>query len=585
MPGVRRILLAAALALTLPTGAAAQTAPKPKKPEKPVRPFVFQAKAFPGGALPDKEPQNVPLAGAAPTLALSTSYIGHDAAEPTIAPLKDGRVVYVAAGFNPAGLAVTSLFRTADNGRSWQDITPVTNAPTTLDPYVYADPVSNRLFSIDLEALAGSYIMYSDDAGDTFNSTAITAPAVNDHQAFFSGPVPADDPLALQGDRRYWYCVNGVSHVACSYSDDGGQTFVPVANPPYAGCAGCQTGHGAVDSQGRMFLPRGGLPGGADAGPPQVAITPDGGQTWKTVTVAPRELESAIRHTGIEVDRDDNLYYVWHDAKHLLPYMAVSRNHGETWGKPVMIAPPGVHDANFPEIAAGEKGRVAIIFPGSSVDDQTDTTRPWHGWVLTSTNALDPEPTFQATPIDRGDDPLHRGACNGRCSGMFDFLDVQVSPADGTVWASFVDTCVAVNKCTTTRQAGLAQAAEAVAVHQIGGERLVGPPLPGTPSAVAPAPPSRLPRPDRTKPRITRLSVGTSKGRRVVRYRLSEAASVTLTVRKGRKVVGRLTTGRPTRSGSLPLRGLPRGRLVLTLVARDAAGNRGRAVRRSFRVR
>jgi hypothetical protein len=38
-------------------------------------------------------------------------------------------------------------------------------------------------------------------------------------------------------------------------------------------------------------------------------------------------------------------------------------------------------------------------------------------------------------------DPIYRGWCDGRCGGMFDFLDIQVSPKDGTAWASAVDTC------------------------------------------------------------------------------------------------------------------------------------------------
>ena len=316
--------------------------------------------------------------------------------------------------------------------------------------------------------MAGSFLTYSDDGGKTWTPGVISAPGANDHQTFFTGPRPAGatlPPSVIDWPTVGYYCVNALAQVSCSRTLDGGATFQELPSAPFSGCVGCQTGHGVVDSQGRVFLPRGDwLRLDGPDGPPQIAISEDAGTTWKVVDVS-TTLPPAGRHTAVAVDKADNVYYVWNDDLFKLPWMSVSRDHGQTWSKPMMVAPPGVHDSNFPMVAAGDAGRVAISFPGSSVDSWNDATRPWHAWVAVTDNALADTPTFHANVADDGTDPLHRGACDGRCAGMFDFIDLQTSPKDGTVWASFTDTCTAGNGCTTQRKDNLATDAQGIAVR------------------------------------------------------------------------------------------------------------------------
>jgi hypothetical protein len=129
-----------------------------------------------------------------------------------------------------------------------------------------------------------------------------------------------------------------------------------------------------------------------------------------------------------------------------------------------MIAPPGVHEVNFPTITAGDAGRIAITFPGTTVDNPQDPTRPWNSYVVVSSNALDPDPLFHSNIANDPDDPVHRGDCLGRCAGMFDFLDIQPSPADGTAWASAVDTCTGA--CVTDPSAP-ADSARGIAIQTL----------------------------------------------------------------------------------------------------------------------
>ena len=590
MPSV--VLRAAAVAACAFSCLAAPSFAQDLKPEKPVGPssytpwhFVPRPEPKEGDPKPP-EPQSSPAPYAGEALVVQPHYIGRDAAEPTMGVDKDGVAFYAAGAFDgPAGLAHTKIFRSTDNGTTWQDTTFGASGqdfpPTTLDPYVYVDSATGRVFSIDLFG-AGSFLVYSDDKGETWQQSAISAPGVNDHQTFFTGPPPKANPLITTQDtfpNVAYYCVNTLGGASCSLSTDGGQTFQPTTQP-FTGFGGLH-GHGEVDADGRVFIPYG-------TGGTNIAISEDGGVTWENVEVSP-EIPAADVHTAVAADRAGNLYYVWYDGRELLPYLSVSRDHGKTWGKPMMIAPPGVHDVNFPEIVAGDAGKIAIIFPGSSVDDQEDETRPWHAWMTVSTNALDPNPLFVANVADPGD-VLHRGTCNGRCAGMFDFLDLQLSLKDGTAWATFTDTCTPENDCPTDRSSGLATDAQGVAVHQIFGPKLVGEGYIGGGAGGSATPvksPSSPGRADRKQPKVRRLRIVRSKKKKAyfLRWRLSERASVKIRVRRGAKTIAKTQSGRPAKTGKLKLGRLPRGRYRVALTPTDPAGNMGKTKRIRYRRR
>ena len=97
-------------------------------------------------------------------------------------------------------------------------------------------------------------------------------------------------------------------------------------------------------------------------------------------------------------------------------------------------------------------------------------------------NALDANPTFTWTTANNPNDPVHRGSCGpGRCDAedggsMFDFLDIQVSPADGAFWGSTSDTCVpdpdAAKNCVTNPKAQKLRPGQGAAIRQV-----KGPPL------------------------------------------------------------------------------------------------------------
>ncbi|MDP9183158.1 MAG: hypothetical protein M3P04_10340, partial [Actinomycetota bacterium] len=196
-------------------------------------------------------------------------------------------------------------------------------------------------------------------------------------------------------------------------------------------------------------------------------------------------------------------------ARDRLPYLAVSRDRGAHWSKPLMVGAPGVKEATMPNIDVGPDGRVAIVYLGSTdspgrpfiereqcplqmpgcalamghalfdafgvpvvLDNQVaaryrNTT--WNGYLTVSLRPLAREPLFASVSVNRPGDPLARGACGpnpDRCE-VGDFFDVVVAQ-DGSVWASMVDACVSTCVRPRSDDEKLGDAARAVMGRLLG---------------------------------------------------------------------------------------------------------------------
>ena len=394
--------------------------------------------------------------------------VGLNGVEPTLGQTKNGDVFYVAFQSNFR----IEVVRSQDEGKSWDIVSPnlgTRNAHLlSLDPYIYVDPRTDRIFTIDL-TVACAYLSFSDDHGKswTTNPLACGRP-VNDHQTLFAGK-PTVSPSTIY-DSVVYYCWNDVGSSSCGKSIDGGITFTPTGSPAFTGvdpetsnqdgadlCGGLH-GHGYAGQDGTIYIPKG------HCGQPWLAMSKDEGATWTRVQVA--KIGAEGHEASVATDKQGNIYYTW-VARNRLPYLVVSKNGGTSWSRPMMVGPPGLKEANLPSLDVGDPGKVAISYMGSENspfrlgkdgggectavntcgDEDAYAKTTWNGYTTISANVLDKNPIFYSGTVNNKKDPLIRDTCGpGRCRAVFDFIDVVIGP-DGTAWSAWVDGCISI--CAT----------------------------------------------------------------------------------------------------------------------------------------
>ncbi|MHB8585075.1 MAG: sialidase family protein [Thermoplasmatota archaeon] len=442
--------------------------------------------------------------------------------EPTLGvDPKTGDVFFFPTRSATAGDLASALevARSADGGRTWSIVGPTLGSepshPTTFDPYFYLDPATGRIFADDDVTTNCAQISFSDDLGATWTNS-VTGCTTLDHQTIFAGkPVSS---MTIGYPRVVYRCSyeasgDGVGLTSsCLKSLDGGLAWIPTGAPTFgpalgAGNVGMPTcdpalGHGAAGPDGTIYLPSG------LCGVPVLAVSHDEGATWTTVRVSdhgePLTAYGMYGHeAGVGADRAGNVYYGW-IGQDRRPYVTISRDEGKTWGAPLALAVPGVREASLPELIVGGVGKFAMVYMGSrNAPPAANSTAPcagtgeaacletavcpmfgacigahpvppayrnvtWNGYIVETTNALAPHPTFVGTSVNDPSRPLARGDCdpNG-CQAENDFLDIRLGP-DGSPWAAFVDGCV--QACL--RDGGQDDASEGAVGHLAGGPSL-----------------------------------------------------------------------------------------------------------------
>ena len=423
-------------------------------------------------------------AGKTPKAQLLT--VGHDALEPTLGVTKEKTLFFAAAG-RIVGEG-TAIMKSLDGGRSWEDTSPGVLGrhlhPITLDPYIWVDEPTGRLFSIDL-TVACSYMSFSDDQGETWTTNPLACGRpVNDHQTLFGGP-PALSPTAGYPHVLY-YCWNDFgAGTSCSKSLDGGIGWVSTGQPAFLGvdpgndqgsrfqCGGF-IGHGVVDGDGVVYLPK------EHCGRPFLGISRDEGTTWEHVQVSDLPTEAFGSDTSVAVDKNGTIYYLFQSMKDRQPYLVFSKDDGKSWSRPKMVGHPDVNEMSLPTLDVGKPGAVALAYVGSTNGpysrcglDCTDADyakTTWNGYIGMSPNVFAKEPVFFSAPANHPSDPIFRGRCDfsTRCGPILDFIDVEISP-DGTPYGSFVDACI--GPCVEAETA-MENAAAGIAGRLVGGPRL-----------------------------------------------------------------------------------------------------------------
>jgi hypothetical protein len=152
---------------------------------------------------------------------------------------------------------------------------------------------------------------------------------------------------------------------------------------------------------------------------------------------------------GAAIDSAGNIYVTWatpnaRNGSYEL-WFASSHDHGATYYGPFKINPPGTQ-ADSPWIAAGDNGRVAIVYYGTTgtEDPSTTTNDQWNVMFAQSLNAADREPVF--TVSQASDHVTHIGQicnvgilCGSNTRNLLDFFKVAIGP-DGLANIAYADT-------------------------------------------------------------------------------------------------------------------------------------------------
>ena len=201
----------------------------------------------------------------------------------------------------------------------------------------------------------------------------------------------------------------------------------------------------------------------------------DGGLTWTTHTVFQADTSNGKAPSygnifgNVAIDSGGNYYALFDgtaddnnaDTNPYHVYLAVSRDHGQTWSTPIQVD----HDANgagthvLAHLAVTSPGNVDVVWYGTSATGEpngfcgtlvsqspctdsagkpdglapyTDTNAPaWNVYLAQSTNALSASPTFKqvaanATPTHYGEICTNGLVCGSSDRSILDYISVAV---------------------------------------------------------------------------------------------------------------------------------------------------------------
>ena len=429
-----------------------------------------QARALAAGCAPSRPAvahrANGTLA-TAPKLVPCRYSTGVRAMEPSFAFDRRGRIFYqgwVLRDEFPGGAPPYPVVVRSGDGVHWTDVSPLGGAITSLDPVIYADERTGRIFSVNYAGFGspvGATVSFTDDGGAHWTTNPIGGGLGFDGQSIGAGPPVSSRPIGYPN--LVYYCTGstlGSSEPAttpiCSKSLDGGLTFVPTGRPPWPltgpdDVFGPWAGNPVVGPDGTLYVPK------RFDGQPEVAVSRNEGRTWDRRRVASNG--SAGAAPRMAVDARGIVYYAWSGDDHM-PYIAYSRDRGASWSRALMVAPPGLKEAEIPRIAVASPGKVAVVYVGSTnasgappyfaycnvllstcSNGAYEGVR-WNGYISQIDNVFAPSPVIRTGTVNDPSQPLFIGGCSadGACMANLDFLDVHFDPR-GIAWGAFVDDC------------------------------------------------------------------------------------------------------------------------------------------------
>lgn len=409
----------------------------------------------------------------------TVEYLGRNAGEPSVGVnwntgvvnfQSDLETLFVTFDENPAsGQAATWINRPAP-----------TSQAVDSDPIGFTDRQTGRVFAAELTLVSPTCkTSFSDDDGQTWvasNGSGIASGV--DHETIGGGPfhAPLTRPTNVPGlyPNAVYYCSQDIETAFCSRSDDGGITFGPsVPLYTFTQCGGLH-GHVKVAPDGTVYVPNNQCNGeGA------VVVSEDNGTTWTVRSVHSPTVDTVSGNSdpAVGIDNNGRVYFAMASADSAAA-VATSDDQGRTWNNIVDVgAAYGLKNVRYPAAVAGDAGRAAVAFYGSTTPGTAEDGSFKGLWHLYVAHTFDGGQTWTTSDLTPGA-PIQRGGIwtQGGANiyrNLLDFFDITMDK-QGRVIIGYVNGCSGGNCAQAApTAAGNAYTATATIARQTSGRRLI----------------------------------------------------------------------------------------------------------------
>ena len=320
-----------------------------------------------------------------------------------------------------------------------------------------------HVFAADLRSLVDTGVWRSVDQGNTWTGTDM-GPCSDREWIAWGGPNAPTGPLTIYETQNSGVCAPGALFQFWRSADDG-MTFLPVsvvgANDLAAlGYTADATVQGGVEAKLAVDVVSGAIyvawatqaiqdATNATTRILVVSRSTDAGATWQSHLAYAGPLGTSIQNLFpiLAVDHGGNAYAAFSTqltGQNMGVYLTTSTDRGTTWSAAQRVNPTD-QSAVFPAIAAGDNGRVDLIWIGTSGTNVSDPTNQWNIFFGQSRNADKNGARWStgqiSTQVMHRGDICNRGLnCNifGGNRDLADFISVTVD-ADGNANAVWTD--------------------------------------------------------------------------------------------------------------------------------------------------
>jgi len=410
----------------------------------------------------------------------TVEYMGRGAGEPSIGV--NWNSLASASGVTNFQSDLETLFITFANScptggptATWVNRPAPTSVVIDSDPIGFTDRQTGRVFAAELTATSPTCkISYSDNDGNTWVPTPGPLGSGIDHETIGGGPFHTPLIGTTAYPNAVYYCSQDLVTAFCLRSDDGGATFGATV-PTYTTECGGLHGHVKVSPKdGTVYLPNNNC-GGDGA----VVVSEDNGITWHVRHVGNGTVQTAsgASDPAVGIDNNGRVYFAMANANSATA-VATSDDHGSTWQNIFDVsAVYGLKNIRYPAAVAGDAGRAAVAFYGSTTAGSANSSSFNGVWHLYVAHTFDGGLTWTTSDLTPGA-PMQRGCIwtgggANICRNLLDFFDVTIDK-QGRVEVGYVNGCPGGNCAQAAPTAtGNAYSATATIARQSSGRRLL----------------------------------------------------------------------------------------------------------------